>query len=76
MRLALYDLLGREVSVLVDERMESGVHKITFTAGDGMSGSSGGSATGGERRRFASGIYLYRLQAGDFVATRKMILVN
>lgn len=37
-RLAVYDLLGREVSVLVNERREAGVHDVTF---DGTGLSSG-----------------------------------
>jgi photosystem II stability/assembly factor-like uncharacterized protein len=45
-RLSVFDVLGREVSVLVDERMEAGAHVIRF---DGST--------------FASGVYLYRLQA-------------
>ncbi len=31
-RLAVYDILGREVAVLVDSRLEAGTHKATFNA--------------------------------------------
>ncbi len=58
-RLSVYDLLGREVSVLVDERRDAGVHQVQFDA-------SG----------LASGVYLYRLQAGDFVQTRRLVLIH
>jgi len=58
-RLSVYDLLGREVSVLVNERKEAGVHQVTFDASD-----------------LASGVYFYRLQAGDFVQTHKLCLVR
>jgi hypothetical protein len=56
-RLSVYDLLGREVTVLVNERRDAGVHEVKYDAA-GLS----------------SGMYLYRLQAGDFVQTRKLIL--
>lgn len=57
--LSVYDMLGREVSVLVNEKREAGVHEVKF---DGSN--------------LASGVYLYRLQAGSFVETRKLILLR
>jgi hypothetical protein len=58
-KLTVYDLLGREVSVLVSERRDAGVHEVKF---DGSN--------------LASGVYLYRLTAGSFVETRKLVLVR
>ena len=58
-RLSVYDMLGREVSVLVDERIDAGVHEVKFDA-SGLS----------------SGVYFYRLQAGTFVETRKLLLLR
>ncbi len=57
--LAVYDLLGREVAVLVNEKKPSGSYEVTFNA-------SG----------LASSVYIYRLTAGDFTQTRRMILVR
>jgi len=57
--LKVYDLLGREVATLVNEKQASGRHKATFDA-SGLS----------------SGIYIYRLKAGDFSKTRKMMLIK
>jgi len=57
--LSVYDLLGRGVSVLVNERGEAGVHEVKFD-GSGLS----------------SGVYFYRLQAGNFVQTRRFILLR
>jgi len=57
--LAIYDLLGRRVAVLVDDRKEAGVHDVSFDA-------SG----------LPSGVYFSRLQAGSFVAARKLLLVK
>jgi hypothetical protein len=57
--LSVYDILGREVSVLVNEKREAGVHEVKF---DGSN--------------LASGVYFYRLQAGDFVATNELVLLK
>jgi chitinase len=57
--LSVYDILGREVSVLVNERKDAGVHEVKFDAAG-----------------LASGVYFYRLQAGNFVQTRKLLLVR
>jgi hypothetical protein len=58
-RLSVYDILGREVSVLVNERREAGVHEVKF-----------------EGSNLASGVYFYRLQAGTYMETRKLLLVR
>ena len=57
--LSVFDILGHEVSVLVNERRDEGVHEVTF---DGFG--------------LASGVYLYRLQAGDFISTKKMSVLK
>ncbi len=58
-RLVVYDLLGREVAVLVDERKAPGSYEVSFDAAG-----------------LASGVYFYRLTAGSFVQSRKMLLVR
>ena len=58
-RLSVYDLLGREVAVLVNEKREAGVHEVKF---DGSN--------------LASGVYFYRLQAGDFAQTKRLMLLK
>ena len=57
--LKVYDLIGREVATLLNERKTPGSYTVRFDAGD-----------------LATGIYLYRLTAGTFVQTRKMILAK
>jgi hypothetical protein len=52
-------MLGREVSVLLNERREAGVHEVKF---DGSN--------------LASGVYFYRLQAGNFVQSKKLVIVK
>jgi|WetSurMetagenome_2_1015567.scaffolds.fasta_scaffold21154_1 hypothetical protein len=58
--LKVFDLLGREVATLLDESQEAGCRSVTFDAAGG----------------FASGVYLYRLVAGGFVETRKLMLLK
>ena len=62
--LEIYDLRGQRVATLIDERQEAG-NKMILWDGKYHSG-----------RSVASGVYLYRLQAGDFVKTHKMILIK
>lgn len=57
--LRVYDLLGREVALLANERKAAGSYTAYFDA------------TG-----LASGLYLYRLKAGEFDQTRKMSLLK
>ena len=63
-RLSVYNVLGQQVRTLVDEWMPAGNHSVTW---DGRS--NDGSPA-------ASGIYFYRIQANDFVDTRKMTLLK
>jgi photosystem II stability/assembly factor-like uncharacterized protein len=58
-RLEVFDMLGRKVSTLVNERQAAGNYTATFNAAG-----------------FASGVYFYRLQAGSFIATKKMLLLK
>ncbi len=58
-RLVVYDLLGREVAVLVNQAQGPGSYTVNFNA-SGLS----------------SGVYLYRLQAGSVVYTRKMVVLK
>jgi hypothetical protein len=58
-RLEVFDMLGRKVSTLVNERKAAGVYQVDFNAAS-----------------LASGVYFYKLQAGSFSETRKMMLMK
>jgi len=58
-RLSVYDILGREVSVLVNERKNAGAYEVKCDAAS-----------------LSSGVYLYRLQAGEFTQTKRMLLLR
>lgn len=57
--LKVFDLLGREIAVLMDERKSPGTYKITWDAS-----------------HLSSGVYLYRMTAGSFVETKKLVLMR
>ena len=58
-KLSVYDIAGKEVAVLVNERKEAGVYETEF----------GGAA-------LSSGVYFYRIEAGEFIETKRMMLVK
>ncbi len=57
--LKVYDILGREISTLVNEVKAPGTYEVQFDAS-----------------YLASGVYFYRLTAGEFVQTRKMMVIK
>lgn len=63
-RLEIFNILGQRVRTLVDGQQDGGQHVLLWN-GQNDAGFS-----------VASGVYLYRIQAGSFTATRKMILVR
>ena len=62
--LAVYDVAGRLVRVLIDGVKEAGPHDVNWDGKDN---------TG---RGVASGVYFYRLEAGSFTETKKMVLLR
>ena len=61
--LKVFDILGSEVATLVDEYKQAGSYEVEFQSAVG-------------NRQLASGIYFYRLTAGDYTAVKKMILLK
>jgi hypothetical protein len=57
--LKIFDLLGREVVVLVNEEKPAGKYSVTWDASS-----------------FSSGVYFYRLNAGSYINTKKLILLK
>ncbi|MCX6166063.1 MAG: M14 family zinc carboxypeptidase [Ignavibacteriae bacterium] len=58
-KLVVYDILGKEVTTLVNQKQESGDYEVKF---DGS--------------KLSSGIYFYKLTAGDFSDVKSMILIK
>ncbi|MFZ1289760.1 MAG: T9SS type A sorting domain-containing protein [Melioribacteraceae bacterium] len=59
LQIKIYDILGREVATLVNEKQKPGFYEVNFD-GSGL----------------ASGIYYYRISAGKYMETKKMILLK
>lgn len=62
--LVVFDALGRRVATLLDEATSAGPHEVTWDGTDDAG------------RSVASGVYFYRLIAGDTGRTRKMMLLK
>ena len=58
-RLKIFNILGNEVTTLLNQVMPGGRHEIKFDANN-----------------LPSGVYLYTISAGDFVDTKKMLLMK
>jgi hypothetical protein len=61
--LKVYNMLGQEVATLVNGPQEAGVYTVSFNTSKGTLGLS-------------SGVYVYRLQAGSFISTKKLVLMK
>jgi len=57
--LKIYDMLGNEITTLIQEEKNVGKYEVSFDA-----------------YQLASGIYFYKLQAGSFIETKKMLLLK
>ena len=57
--MVVYDLLGREVALLVNEVKDAGIYTVPFNGSN-----------------LSSGIYFYTLNSGDFVSTKKLVLMK
>ena len=62
--LTIYDLIGREVTQLVNTTQEAGYRSVQWNATD-MHG-----------KPVSAGVYLYQIRAGEFVRTKKMVLLK
>ena len=59
--LRVYDVMGNEIASLVNEFKQPGVYNSTFST---------------LHSSFSSGVYFYTLRAGNFIQTRKMLLIK
>jgi len=62
--LTIYNMLGQKVRVLVNEHQNAGHKSVTWDGKDDQG------------REMTSGVYFCRIQAGDFVQSKKMVLMK
>jgi hypothetical protein len=63
-RIAIYDILGREVKTLVDEYQNAGYKSVFWEGIDNLG------------KSVSTGIYFYKIEAGDFVESKKLIILK
>ena len=63
-RIDIYDLMGRQIKTLVNENMKAGYRSIHWNATDDLS------------KPVSAGLYIYTIQAGEFMKTKKMVLIK
>ncbi len=63
-KLSIYNMLGQQIRVLVRDARPAGVHTVEWDGRDAMG------------RHVATGLYFYRIEAGQFRATRKMTITK
>ena len=57
--LEIYNVLGKRIDTLIDEKQVAGTHRLEFDAS-----------------KLSSGVYFYRIRAGNFTETKRMILLR
>jgi len=58
-QIKVYDVLGNEITTLVNEVKLAGIYEVEWDAS-----------------KFTSGVYFYQLRTGNFVKTKKLILLR
>jgi len=61
--IAVYDILGRKLKVLIDEHMTAGTHKVLWDGQDD------------QENRMKQGIYFYEMKTGDYSGVKSMYIV-
>jgi flagellar hook assembly protein FlgD len=60
----IYDMLGRRVKSLINQTQDAGFKSVIWNA------------TNDYGKPVSAGVYLYQIQAGEFVQTKKMVLLK
>jgi len=62
--ITIYDMLGREVKTLINQIQDAGYKSVIWDA------------TNDYGKTVSAGIYLYQIQAGEYISTKKMVLLK
>ena len=62
--ITIYDMLGRQVKTLINEYQDPGYRPIIWDA------------TNDYGKPVSAGMYLYQIQAGEYISTKKMVLLK
>ena len=62
--LKIFDVLGREVKALVNQEQVNGIYEANWNGDDNLG------------NKVSTGVYFYRIEAGDYIETKKMMLIK
>ena len=62
--ITIYDMLGRQVKALINQNQYAGYRSVVWNA------------TNNYGEPVSAGIYLYQIQAGEYMQTKKMVLLK
>ena len=62
--ITIYDMLGRQVKTLINQTQDAGYKSVIWNA------------TNDYGKPVSAGIYLYQIQAGEYISTKKMVLLK
>jgi len=62
--ITIYDMLGREVNTLINQTQDAGYRSVIWEA------------TNNYGKTVSAGIYIYQIQAGEYISTKKMVLLK
>jgi hypothetical protein len=62
--IVIYNMLGQKVRTLVDDNYKAGQHIVNWNG------------TNDQGIRLSTGVYFYRIKAGDFIASKKMLMLK
>ena len=62
--ITIYDMLGRQVKTLINQTQDAGYRSVIWDA------------TNDYGKPVSAGIYLYQIQAGEYISTKKMVLLK
>ena len=62
--ITIYDMMGRDVKTLINQSQDAGFKSIIWDA------------TNDYGKPVSAGIYLYQIQAGEYISTKKMVLLK
>ena len=62
--ITIYDMLGRQVKTLINQTQDAGYRSVIWDA------------TNDYGKPVSAGIYLYQIQAGEYMQTKKMVLLK
>ncbi|MEE3195880.1 MAG: T9SS type A sorting domain-containing protein, partial [Candidatus Neomarinimicrobiota bacterium] len=62
--ITIYDMLGRQVKTLMDQTQDAGYKSVIWNA------------TNDYGNPVSAGIYLYQIQAGEYISIKKMVLLK